>query len=625
MHRIISSISSVLLLTCLLGASGIAQPLTPEREAALKAKDSFKECDACPEMVVVPAGSFTMGSTEEYIHKEGPPHVVTIARPFAAGKTEVTVDQFAAFVKQTGYDATSRQCITHEDRKRSWRNPGYPQKGSHPAACLSWQDAKAYVAWLSIKTGRIYRLLTEAEWEYAAGARTKPGRGPKYSFGNDANQMCRHGNIADQSLRRAEPRAVDHHFLCNDGHITTAPVGSFLPNEFGLHDMHGNLSEWTEDSFVDGYGGAPTDGSARTAVKRNILDHRAIRGSDFYSGPDGSRLTVRDYQMGEYGDYHVGIRVARTLASPGAPAPALARAQALAPERERALKAKDSFRECDICPEMVVMPLGSFTMGSPKNEVRHRDEREGPQHVVTFKRPFAVGKFEVTVDQFAAFVKETGYDAGSQCETLEDGNTTDRNDRSWRNPGYAQEGSHAAACLSWYDAKTYTVWLSAKTGKSYRLLSEAEWEYVARARTTPGSAPKYSFGDDEGELCAHANGADEIAKKAVPGIRYATSCSDGYPYTAPVGSFQANGFGLHDMHGNVKEWTEDCRNRDDESYRGAPADGSVWTHRGCDGRFIRGGSWKRDARFLRAAERSWSVEDDRESDHGFRVARTLSQ
>jgi formylglycine-generating enzyme required for sulfatase activity len=308
----------------------------------------------------------------------------------------------------------------------------------------------------------------------------------------------------------------------------------------------------------------------------------------------------------------------------GAPVGAQERVQALAPEGERTLKPADSFRECDGCPEMVVVPAGSFTMGSPDSE-KGRNSWEGPQHVVTIARPFAVGKFEVTVDQLAAFVRETGYDAGSKCWTYEDAKFDSRADRSWRNPGFIQDGSHPAACLSWHDAKAYADWLGRKTGgKGYRLLSEAEWEYAARARSKPGSGPSFSFGVDETAICTHGNGLDQTAKKAFPGTDTWTflPCSDGYATTAPMGKFAANGFGLHDMHGNVKEWTLDCY-QEGLGYRGAPTDGAAWTSGSCRSRVLRGGSWLSYARLLRVAFRFTAAPGERVNDVGIRVARTL--
>jgi formylglycine-generating enzyme required for sulfatase activity len=256
----------------------------------------------------------------------------------------------------------------------------------------------------------------------------------------------------------------------------------------------------------------------------------------------------------------------------------------LSSAEECALKPKDSFKECDNCPEMVVILSGSFTMGSPLSE-QDRQKEEGPQHRVTIGKPFAVGKFHVTVDQFADFVTETGYDAGSKCRMFsvrEDGKFEERSG-SWRNPGFTQGGSHPAVCLNWNDATAYVDWLARKTGKTYRLLTEAEWEYAARARTEPGTYPRYSFGNDEKDLCRYGNGADQTAKSSIPNAKDWTvaPCNDGYAYTSPVGSFAANGFALYDMQGNASQWTEDCWH---DTYAGASSDGSAWTTGDCGGR-----------------------------------------
>jgi formylglycine-generating enzyme required for sulfatase activity len=277
------------------------------------------------------------------------------------------------------------------------------------------------------------------------------------------------------------------------------------------------------------------------------------------------------------------------------------------------------FRDCESCPEMVVVPAGSFAMGSPKDE-EGRFDNEGPQHEVKIPRPLAVGRLEVTVDQFAAFVKETGRDMGSTCDVWEKGKWSERPGRSWRDPGFAQSGTHPVACVSWDDAKAYVAWLSARTGKPYRLPSEAEWEYAARAGTTT----RFHFGNDEKDFCRHGNGADRTAQKDVPGAKKWTvlACQDGHAYTAPTGSFATNGFGLHDMHGNLWEWTEDCWH---DSYAGAPADGSAWTTGGdCKVRVLRGGSWGYPPRYLRTAVRGQIPTAYRYVNDGFRVVLTLA-
>ena len=222
-------------------------------------------------------------------------------------------------------------------------------------------------------------------------------------------------------------------------------------------------------------------------------------------------------------------------------------AKPLSASEECALKPKDIFKECDKCPEMVMVPAGGFTMGSAASEL-DRTDSEGPQHRVSIAQPFAAGRSAVTVDQFAAFVADTRRDVGSTCRTLEGGKMEERPGRSWHDPGFPQAGSRPVVCINFGDAKAYVEWLSTKTGKSYRLLTEAEWEYAARAGTTT----RFFFGDDEKELCRYGNGIDLAAKRRVPGLGPSGSCSDGYAYTAPVGSFPANPFGLYDMHGNVR-------------------------------------------------------------------------
>lgn len=298
--------------------------------------------------------------------------------------------------------------------------------------------------------------------------------------------------------------------------------------------------------------------------------------------------------------------------------PAAAQAP-LAPDAERVLKPGESFRECDICPEMVVVSSGTFAMGSPEGE-KDRAADEGPLHPVTIGRSFALGKFEVTVDQYAAFVQETGHDAGSSCDVWRDGTWEERRGYSFRNPGFAQTGAHPVACPSWDDAQAYLAWLSRKTGKAYRLPTEAEWEYAARA----GAATRFSFGDDAADYCRHGNGADQAARREVPGAAAwsVLACDDSHAYTAPVGSYAANAFGLHDMLGNVFEWVEDCWH---DGYAGAPADGSAWTGGDCATRVERGGAWGYPPDYLRAAVRGRQAPAYRYVNQGIRAARTLDQ
>ncbi len=282
----------------------------------------------------------------------------------------------------------------------------------------------------------------------------------------------------------------------------------------------------------------------------------------------------------------------------------------------------ETFKDCDVCPEMVVIPGGSFEMGAAPEEEQSEKLSETvrnhsqPQHGVDVAR-FSAGKFEVTRRQYRAFVDASGR-SGEGCFVWIDAKFEFENDLSanWRNPGYAQEDSHPATCISWRDAKAYVVWLSQRTGKVYRLLTEAEWEYAARAGTTT----RRFWGDYGDESCAYANGADQTTKAQVPGAAnwLVANCNDRYAHTAPVGSYRANAFGLFDMLGNVWEWTEDCWN---SNYGDAPSDGRAWATGDCSQRVVRGGSWSDIPMFLRSALRFRGSTAIRDNYVGFRVAR----
>ena len=272
------------------------------------------------------------------------------------------------------------------------------------------------------------------------------------------------------------------------------------------------------------------------------------------------------------------------------------------------------FRDCEDCPDMVVIPAGEFMMGSPAAE-EGREEDEGPQRQVDIAAPLAVGRFEVTLQQFRQFTRATGHPAGGNC-FADPGGTGEwvaTPGANWTSPGFAQSLSDPAVCINWEDAKSYVSWLSGETGHDYRLLTEAEWEYAARAGTTTA----YSFGTEADRGCGHMNGADATARKSYPD--WTTSgCDDGYLNTAPVGSFLGNAFGLYDMHGNVAEWVEDCYG----DYSGAPSEGGAAAG-DCSIRVIRGGSWYYAPQILRSADRNRYSPGVRVNNLGFRVARTL--
>ena len=254
------------------------------------------------------------------------------------------------------------------------------------------------------------------------------------------------------------------------------------------------------------------------------------------------------------------------------------------------------FQDCTDCPTMVVVPSGRFMMGSPSTE-EGRDQGEGPQHTVAIANDFAAGKFEVTRSQYAQFVGETGHSGYDGCFYMDGREWKIDATRSWRNPGFAQSDSDPVVCVNWDDAKAYVSWLSRKSGEPYRLLSESEWEYAARA----GTNTQFYFGESISDSQANYNWAEGK--------------------TVPVGRYASNAFGLHDMHGNVLEWTEDCSN---DSYDGAPSDGSAWVTGNCERRILRGGAWFSPWSFLRSAYRYGSTAFRPSPYSGFRVARTLN-
>ncbi len=247
----------------------------------------------------------------------------------------------------------------------------------------------------------------------------------------------------------------------------------------------------------------------------------------------------------------------------------------------------ETFRDCPECSEMVVIPAGSFTMGSPRSEPDHRGD-EGPQHSVRIPRPFALGKYEVTFAEWDACVS-----VGAA--------------KDW---GWGRD-NRPVINVNWDDAKAYVQWLSRKTGEEYRLPSEAEWEYAARAGT------KTPFHTGERIATAQANFHGEITYNG-------SSKGQNRQQTIPVGSFSPNRFGVYDMHGNVWEWVEDCWNKTNDTYRGAPADGSPRTTGKCSFRELRGGSWKGGPTNMRSANRHPVGTYLRNPHIGFRVARTLT-
>jgi formylglycine-generating enzyme required for sulfatase activity len=284
------------------------------------------------------------------------------------------------------------------------------------------------------------------------------------------------------------------------------------------------------------------------------------------------------------------------------------------------------FSDCEDCPDMVMLPAGTYLMGTAVAD-RLIDPRTGrpatndsPQHEIHISAPFAIGKYEVTVAEFRAFVAETGYATIDRCMEFSKKDSFEiRDDINWDNPGFAQAETAPVGCVSFFNAEAYANWLSAKTGKPYRLPTEAEWEYAARA----GSTTSYYWGNDTSDTCKFANvrseGTPAISKRQAEADKaVGFPCNDGATQSSPVGSYRANDFGLHDMQGNTWEWVADCNHK---NYDDAPNDGSAWLDtKACRFGVIRGGSYLNLVERSTTTVRAGRPRSGGATNMGFRVA-----
>jgi formylglycine-generating enzyme required for sulfatase activity len=534
---------------------------------------------------LIPSGKFTMGSSNEEIDfwlrqnvgwakerlpSEGPRHEVEITLPFYMGQTEVTVGQFRQFVKATGYktqaerEGGANRLTPNEgwkiDANTNWRNPGFAQADDHPVVCVSWDDALEFCNWLSKHEGKTYRLPTEAEWEYGCRAGSK-GR---WSFGDDESELLDHARILGNSQRH------------------TWSVAGLKANAWGLDDMHGNAWEWCQDWYeMTYYKTSPSKDPLGPGTGRQ----RVVRGGGWEALPVLCRSAFRDHEDPGYGYYVIGFRV-MLVVSPPASVQSESGAKAAKEAQEASAQQLGIPIETvnSIGMKLRFIPPGKFTMGSSKEEIdfwlKQTDERwakerlpgEGPQHEVEITQAFYMGQTEVTVGQFHRFVKATEYQTQAEREGgayrffPNDGWKLDA-DANWLNPGFKQGDDHPVVCVSWNDAVEFCNWLSKQEEKTYRLPTEAEWEYSCRA----GSKGRWSFGDDEGEL-----------------LNYARIRSNSNTHPWPVAGLKENLWGLHDMHGNVWQWCKDAY--DGNYYQTSPPKDPAGP--GPDNeRVVRGGGW----------------------------------
>jgi formylglycine-generating enzyme required for sulfatase activity len=455
---------------------------------------------------------------------------------------------------------------------------------------VSWEDAVAYAAWLSKETGEHYRLPTEAEWEYAARAGTTTPFWTGQCVKTDQANYDGNDDYAGCGAKTGVYRAQ------------TLRVGSLPANPWGLHEVHGNVWEWVQDRYHNSYAGAPTDG---TAWEGGSGATRVSRGGAWFSRARNLRSAVRSGNAPEDRDDKTGFRLAGdTPATPDDRVGSRAAGDDSVkppdqfskelPDRSPGVSAADITEPTllmprfDFEPPMMALPGGQFQMGSPEDEPE-RSSDESPRHPVRLA-PFAIGQTEATFAQYDAFCTATGRQPPD--------------DNGWG------RGQRPVINVSWEDAVAYAVWLSKETGAAYRLPTEAEWEYAARAGTTTPFWTGRCITTDQ----ANYDGNYDYAVCGTNTGVYRQA-------TVPVGSLPANPWGLHEVHGNVWEWVQD---RYHDSYQGAPTDGRAWEAGGSSARVVRGGSWYGNSRGIRAAIRFDGDPELRSFNLGLRLARTLS-
>ena len=512
--------------------------------------------------VRIAGGSFEMGSAVR--PEEGPIHAVTVPS-FDLATTEVTIRQFRAFVQATGYVTDAERaghsvlCCWRPKLGVTWKNAGFLQSDDEPVLAVSWNDAKEFCKWLSAETGLDYRLPTEAEWEFAA-RRDQEGQALRRSAWYDGNAGGR-----------------------------SHPVGRRAAGRLRLHDLLGNAWEWVEDVYHDSYRGAPSTGAAwdenGSVAQRGWVkagEGRVLRGGSWGScdcrHPVGYEVTATSRPVfgASASCNNSGFRLARTVPP------------ARAPDRSRDPGARKlTPRGMDL--DWIELPAGSFQLGAA--------DRKGPSRRVRFPRTVRMMRDEVTVAQFRAFARSTGYVTDAERKGWAwDSDFRSRHaierkaGASWSNPGYEPSTSDPVSCVSWNDAHAFCRWLSAESGRNYRLPTEAEWEYACTAGGTEKGATVL---------------ADVAWYFENSGFR-----------THPVGTRKPNAWGFRDMLGNVAEWVLDTWSPD---LGRIPSDGSAVLGLPTAARVVRGGSYEREPNEFGPRARDWHDQAEAIAGVGFRI------
>ncbi|HRR31388.1 MAG TPA: SUMF1/EgtB/PvdO family nonheme iron enzyme, partial [Candidatus Sumerlaeia bacterium] len=558
------------------------------------------------EMVYIKGGEFEMGSSETEtaaLEDEHPLHKVILSDYFI-GKYEVTRKQFQLFVNETGYITDAERGTKTEgkgsmifpgfynDPSINWRNPGFEQGDNHPVTCVSWNDAQKFCEWLSKKTNKSFCLPSEAQWEYACRAGSN-------TFFFRETMEAGHGliNFLDMSTAKRYNLLF---YPYSDKFESTAPVGSFKPNDFGLYDMAGNVFEWCFDWY---------DSKAyEKAANKNTFGpvngkEKVYRGGGWFSTLLECRPARRRSIEPQRRSSWIGFRVARLVNSQTSSNSIQNEMIPLSQIQPKPFQTENpaninstpsptplnipktgTVRKVDlgdgIILEMVYIPSGTYDMGCNDGEP---DER--PVHMISVDG-FWIGKYEVTQEQYKAVMGT--------------------------NPSHFKGVNNPVEMVSWYDAMEFCKKLSQKTRMNFTLPSEAQWEYACRARTQT----RFSFGDNVGDLWKYGNYCDA---SNTSGFSWKDKAhNDGNDKTSPVGSYRPNSFGLYDMHGNVWEWCLDFY--DEGFYRTQAASRrNPINNNQSKKRVLRSGSWFHEWWGCRSTDRICYPPDARIDYNGFRV------
>ncbi|MCE2723853.1 MAG: formylglycine-generating enzyme family protein [Burkholderiales bacterium] len=536
---------------------------------------AFRDCADCPELVWIPPGKTTTTPGDNDLRRWI--GSIEFGAPFAVGKFEVTFDEWDRCVAERGCTYTppsgKAEGLIFDTQ---WG------RGRQPVINVSPNHAQQYITWLARKTSQPYRLLTLAESHYVryAGATTPWPWGAQLAVGA--------ANCVGCGSKWDGERPAD--------------VGSFPANAWGVHDMVGNIAEHVADCLgptsrlnpgmaLDTFeraidiSNAPKDGRALDACSSETGASLGEPAYGLAGGSWGSGPALVQYIGQNKVRAWAGFRIARDYV----PKPVVVDPASLKP-----------FRDCADCPEMVKLPAGRFEMGSPYDTSGVTPESEYPLRNVTVAS-FSIGKTEVTRGQYSAFITATKHASAEKCNLLTKAESgalaTKLRDANWQSPGFAQTDEHPVVCVSKQDAQAFTKWLTETTGNRYRLPSEAEWEYAARA----GGESRMMWRSVDGNTCQFANLADISFERALD-VKLEAACNDQWVFTAPVGRFKANAWGLRDMAGNAWEWVEDCWHR---NYDGAPATAIAWQDAACAPglSILRGLGWQNSALTPPAATR----------------------